>query len=65
MRRCRTNDEARRKALYAKIYDRVNEQVYVCQSPGGLDVFVHLNELDIGPGSLSPYSIEANEFPWK
>ncbi|MBN9081394.1 MAG: hypothetical protein BGP04_24225 [Rhizobiales bacterium 62-17] len=61
----RTNDEAKRKALYAKIYDRVNEQAYALPISGRPDVFVHLNELDIGPGSLSPYSIEANEFRWK
>ncbi|MDH7797147.1 MULTISPECIES: ABC transporter substrate-binding protein [unclassified Beijerinckia] len=60
-----TNDEAARKSLYARIYDRVNEQAYVLPISGRPDVFVHLNELNIGPGSLSPYSIEANEFRWK
>lgn len=60
-----TNDEAKRKALYAKINDRVNEQAYVLPISGRPDVFVHVNELNLGPGSLSPYSIEANDFRWK
>jgi peptide/nickel transport system substrate-binding protein len=54
-----------RKALYAKIFDRVNEQSYVLPVSGRPEVFVHARDLDLGTGSLNGYGIEANELHWK
>ena len=61
----RADNAEQRKALYARIFDRANEQSYVLPISGKPEVFVHTRDLDLGPGSLNTYGVEANELRWK
>lgn len=59
------NDEAKRKEIYGKIFDRANEARYILPISTKPDVFIHIKDLNVARGSLSVYGADANELSWK
>jgi peptide/nickel transport system substrate-binding protein len=60
-----TLDENARKALYGKIFDRVNELSYILPISTKPDVFVHTKDLYITPGSINAYGAVPWEMRWR
>jgi peptide/nickel transport system substrate-binding protein len=60
-----TLDENARKALYGKIFDRVNELSYILPVSTKPDVFVHTKDLYITPGSINAYGAVPWEMRWR
>jgi len=58
-------DEAKRRAVYKKAYDRVNEKNYIMPISTLPTSFVHTKDLVIEQGSLSPYGAALNHMSWK
>jgi peptide/nickel transport system substrate-binding protein len=60
-----TLDETARKAVYGKIFDRVNELSYILPVSTKPDVFVHTKDLIVTPGSINAYGAVPWEMRWK
>jgi peptide/nickel transport system substrate-binding protein len=58
-------DDAKRREIYTRIYDRVLEQAYVLPISTKPAVFVHTKELQIEKGSIAVYGAELNMMRWK
>ena len=60
-----TLDEARRREIYARIFDAANERAYVLPISTKPDVFIHASELEVLTGSLNVYGAELTMMRWK
>ncbi|MFM9885511.1 MAG: ABC transporter substrate-binding protein [Burkholderiales bacterium] len=60
-----TTDDARRKAIYRQIFDRVNARVYILPIASKPDVFVHAKDLAIETGSLNAFGADPNGIGWR
>ena len=60
-----TIDEVKRRAIYRRIFDRVNEMAYVLPVSTRPDVFLHGRDITIRTGSLSTYGIDAYDIAWQ
>ena len=58
-------DDAKRREIYTRIYDRAVEQAYVLPISTKPAVFVHTKELEIDKGSIGVYGAELNLMRWK
>lgn len=58
-------DEAQRKAIYGRLFDRATELAYVLPFSTKPDVFVHPRELEIDKGSLNTYGADLFGMRWK
>ncbi len=58
-------DDAKRREIYTRIYDRAVEQSYVLPISTKPAVFVHTKELQIDKGSIGVYGAELNAMRWK
>ncbi len=58
-------DDARRREIYTRIYDRAVEQAYVLPISTKPAVFVHSKDLQIDKGSIGVYGAETNTMRWK
>ena len=58
-------DDAKRREIYTRIYDRAVEQAYVLPISTKPAVFVHTKELQIEKGSIGVYGAELNMMRWK
>ncbi len=60
-----TLDDAKRRDIYKRIYDKSTEQAYVLPISTKPAVFVHSPDLEIAPGSISVYGAELYQMKWK
>ena len=60
-----TLDDAKRREIYKRIFDKSTEQSYVLPISTKPAVFVHTKELEIAPGSISVYGAELYQMKWK
>ncbi len=58
-------DEAKRKAAYKAMFDRVNQQAYVMPLTTMPTVYVHSKDVEVLKGSLSPYGASLSHIRWK
>ena len=58
-------DDARRREIYTRIYDRATELAYVLPISTKPAVFVHTKDLQIDKGSIGVYGAELNMMRWK
>lgn len=58
-------DDAKRREIYTRIYDRAVEQAYVLPISTKPAVLVHTKELQIEKGSIGVYGAELNMMRWK
>lgn len=60
-----TIDEAKRKQIYARMFDKANRLAYVLPFSTKPDVFVHTKDLEIDKGSLNTYGADLYGMRWK
>jgi peptide/nickel transport system substrate-binding protein len=60
-----TLDEAKRKAIYRQLFDRVNAEAYIVPLTTSPSVFVHSKDVAVTPGSFSNYGADLYEMSWK
>jgi peptide/nickel transport system substrate-binding protein len=58
-------DDAKRREIYTRIYDRAVERAYVLPISTRPAVFVHTRELEIDKGSIGTYGAELYLMRWK
>ncbi len=58
-------DTAKRETIYRKIFNRMNEQVYVMPIAGLSSVFVHSRDLEIDKGIINPFGAQLGRMRWK
>jgi peptide/nickel transport system substrate-binding protein len=60
-----TVDEAKRKEIYGRLFDKANSLAYVLPLSTKPDVFVHTKNLEIDKGSLNTYGADLWGMRWK
>ncbi len=60
-----TVDEAKRREIYARMFDKANSMAYVLPFSTKPDVFVHTRDLEIDKGSLNTYGADLFGMRWK
>jgi peptide/nickel transport system substrate-binding protein len=60
-----TLDEAKRKAIYRQLFDRINTESYIVPLTTSPSVFVHTRNVAVAQGSFSNYGADLYEMSWK
>lgn len=61
----KTLDDAKRREIYGRMFDRANELAYVLPISTKPNVFVHTRDLEIDKGSLNTYGADLFGMRWK
>jgi peptide/nickel transport system substrate-binding protein len=58
-------DQAKRTALYGRLFERINEQAYIMPLTTFPGIFAHGKDVVIGTGALNSASVDLNRITWK
>ena len=58
-------NEAKRKALYRTVFDRVNTEAYMLPMTTLPQAFIHVKDLVVEPAPETPYMVNVGIFRWK